>query len=130
MLLYGKNISNLRQMSVNLRQMSGMAKHSNYRPSENKANKIEEPAMVYLSGITTANPLEAIGKIRGGLQKNVLDKFMAVSGFSLADMARILHTSERTLQRYTASHLLNADQSERILELLQLFDRGCEVLGS
>ena len=62
--------------------MSGMAKHSDYSSSESKANKIEEPAMVYLSGISTANPLEAIGKIRGGLQKNVLDKFIAVSGFS------------------------------------------------
>ena len=49
---------------------------------------------------------------------------------SASEIASILHTSERTLRRYTTETLLNPEQSERIIELARLFSRGSEVFGS
>jgi putative toxin-antitoxin system antitoxin component (TIGR02293 family) len=42
-------------------------------------------------------------------------------------MAVILHTTDRTLRRYTDSTTLNTEQSERIIELAKLYTFGSDV---
>lgn len=56
---------------------------------------------------------------------------MKTTGISVTEMAGIIHTSDRTLRRYTSDDtVLNPEQSERALELARLYSRGEEVFGS
>ena len=45
-------------------------------------------------------------------------------------MSDILHTTDRTLRRYTEDTVLNPKQSERALEIARLYTRGTEVFES
>ena len=45
-------------------------------------------------------------------------------------MAAIVHTSDRTLRRYTANQKLSQEQSERMIEMARLYSRGEEVFGT
>ena len=59
--------------------------------------------------------------------KKVADKIP----LSLAEWAKILHTSERTLQRYALDNSsFNGLQIERILHMKKLVVKGNQVLGS
>ncbi|GAB3428332.1 type II RES/Xre toxin-antitoxin system antitoxin [Niabella aquatica] len=73
------------------------------------------------------NTADFITYIRTGVPKKALDHLAGEIDLSAAEVAAIIHTSERTLRRYTPSQKLNADQSERVLELARLYARGAEV---
>lgn len=113
------------------------------------ANLLEEPATAYytrssnvyhpivLMGLkddqafkTVNNTADFISRIREGLPKKALDHLAQVMGVSSAEMAGMIHTSDRTLRRYTPAQKLNAGQSERIIELAQLYARGADVFDS
>lgn len=79
---------------------------------------------------TAKNETDFIRFIREGLPKSALDNIMKVTEFSVQEISHILRTSDRTLRRYSSSHLLNAEQTERVIELAKLYTRGEEVLGS
>lgn len=68
--------------------------------------------------------------IRQGLPKKALDNLVSVAGFTTNEIAHIIHTSDRTLRRYTSSHKLDSEQSERVLELAKLYSRGEEIFGT
>ena len=52
-------------------------------------------------------------------------------GLSGKDWAKLLHVSERTLQRMQEDkRTLDVDASERLLEINRLFEHGGEVFGS
>lgn len=68
--------------------------------------------------------------IRKGVARKSLDHLMQATGITPVEMAAIMHTSDRTLRRYTPATLLNAEQSERVIELARLYSRGEEVFGS
>jgi putative toxin-antitoxin system antitoxin component (TIGR02293 family) len=74
--------------------------------------------------------LNALALIKTGISKKTLNKLMVAMGCSLEEIAAILHTTDRTLRRYTDATILNAEQSERILELIKLYSYGIEVFGS
>jgi len=71
-----------------------------------------------------------INIIRSGVPRQVMDHLMAVADISLIEMAAIIHTSDRTLRRYTPTQKLSQEQSERMVEMARLYSRGEEVLGS
>ena len=71
-----------------------------------------------------------IDLIRKGVSRKALDFLMETTGITPVEMASIMHTSDRTLRRYTASKLLNPEQSERVIELARLYSRGEDVFGS
>ena len=73
------------------------------------------------------NTADFIDWIRSGLPKKALDHLAGIMGVSDAQIANMLHTSDRTLRRYTPSQKLNAEQSERIIELARLYARGADV---
>ncbi|MCU0403800.1 MAG: DUF2384 domain-containing protein [Chitinophagaceae bacterium] len=73
---------------------------------------------------------DLVSLIRKGLRKKALDAMMAHLDITATDMARILHTSDRTMRRYTDNTVLNPEQSERLLELARLFAHGLNVFGS
>jgi putative toxin-antitoxin system antitoxin component (TIGR02293 family) len=55
---------------------------------------------------------------------------MKNTGISALEMSDILHTTDRTLRRYTEDTVLNPEQSERALEIARLYTRGTEVFES
>lgn len=71
-----------------------------------------------------------INIIRTGIPKQAMDNLMEITDLTLTEMASIVHTSDRTLRRYTAGQKLSQDQSERMVEMAKLYGRGEEVFGS
>lgn len=76
------------------------------------------------------NNIDFIDCIRDGLPRNAMDNLMTITGITTDEITKIIRTSDRTLRRYTAQQKLNAEQSERIIELAKLYSRGEEVFGS
>lgn len=72
---------------------------------------------------------EFIQLSRDGIIKKALMNLSQQLSFSLAEVARILHISERTLQRYGDDEKLSADTSERAILLSQLYQHGTLVFG-
>jgi putative toxin-antitoxin system antitoxin component (TIGR02293 family) len=72
-----------------------------------------------------------INFIRGGLP---FDFFVGLGNrlnFSFREWARVLHLSERSLQRYQKSQkAFDAMQSERIIEITMLSNYGKDIFGS
>lgn len=79
---------------------------------------------------TVENVADFIYCIRAGVPKKALDHLVDVTGISAVEMAGIVRTSDRTLRRYSANQKLNAEQSERVIELAKVYSRGEEVFGS
>lgn len=73
------------------------------------------------------NKADFIKLIRNGIPKIVLDNIISVTDIPAIEMAGIIHTTDRTLRRYTNDQLLNPEQTERIIELATLYARGEEV---
>jgi putative toxin-antitoxin system antitoxin component (TIGR02293 family) len=84
-----------------------------------------------LQGTATIKEKEdLIPLIKKGIPRKSLDNLLMVTGISPAEMAGIMHTSDRTLRRYKPSKLLNAEQSEKVIQLALLYSRGEEVFES
>jgi len=125
-------------------------KKSSYENEEPTANILSEPTVAYgnrqspeamrtmvLMGMEgkrdfahIKNENDFIGIIRTGIPKQAMTHLMQIADISLTEMAAIIHTSDRTLRRYTPQQKLSQDQSERMVEMARLYGRGEEVLGS
>ncbi len=129
----------------------GKIKKSSYdRTEDDHAYMVSEPVMPYgnaqqdttasrtivmmgmegkrdFSGIK--NESDFINVIRTGIPKQAMTHLMDIADISLTEMAAIIHTSDRTLRRYTPSQKLSQDQSERMIEMAKLYSRGEEVFG-
>jgi putative toxin-antitoxin system antitoxin component (TIGR02293 family) len=68
--------------------------------------------------------------IRAGISKKSLDHLISLIGYSIAEIADIIHVSDRNLRRYTADEKLNTEQSERLVEMARLYSKGEEVFGA
>jgi len=71
-----------------------------------------------------------ISCIREGVPKQALDNLINITGITTNEISGIIRTSDRTLRRYTPKQKLNAEQSERVIELAKLYSRGEEVFDS
>jgi putative toxin-antitoxin system antitoxin component (TIGR02293 family) len=76
------------------------------------------------------NENDFINVIRTGIPKQAMTHLMQVADLTLNEMANIVHTSDRTLRRYTPSQKLSQEQSERMVEMARLYSRGEEVFGT
>jgi len=76
------------------------------------------------------NEADFISLIRDGVPMKALENIVEIAGLTLIEISNIIRTSDRTLRRYTAKHKLNAEQSERVIELAKLYSRGEEVFGN
>jgi len=76
------------------------------------------------------NDNDFIGIIRAGIPKQAMTHLMEIADITLTEMAAIVHTSDRTLRRYTPQQKLSQEQSERMVEMARLYSRGEEVFGS
>jgi putative toxin-antitoxin system antitoxin component (TIGR02293 family) len=76
------------------------------------------------------NDNDFINIIRNGIPKQAMTHLMDIADISLVEMASIIHTTDRTLRRYTPTQKLPQDQSEGIVEMAMLYSRGEAVFGS
>ena len=114
--------------------------------TKTKKNVVKEPPALYatttrtlhflggrssvLAGIKILEEKDFIDVIKKGIPRKTLDQLMLATGLTAAEIAKVIHTSDRTLRRYKDSTLLNAEQSERVIEIARLYSRGEEVMGS
>ena len=136
-------------MSINWGHISKMMRNQLKANKPAEHNIVQEPAisyqvtvpfastLAYLGGlsvfpknVTLRGKFDFISLIRKGISMKSLNHLMRVTGISSSEMADIIHTSDRTLRRYTSETLLNPEQSERAIELASLYSRGEEVFGS
>lgn len=87
---------------------------------------VKEAAVPYGKG---QGYYEYIQLSRDGILKKALMNLSQQISFSLSEIARVLHISERTLQRYSDDEKLSADTSERAILLSQLYQHGTSVFG-
>lgn len=106
-----------------------------------KSVAVEEPAaydvktgtsnMLHYLGAKgdVANETDFIEVIRKGLNRKSLDRLRLLTGLNAAEIASFIHISDRTLRRYKESTVLNPEQSERVVEIANLYTHGQEVFG-
>lgn len=95
-----------------------------------KQNEFSEPSVVYGS-ILDSDMLHLIDKVRKGISFGLFSHVVSISPFSLPDWSAFLHISERSLQRYKKEQKsFDALQSEKIIEISKLYQRGTEVFGN
>ncbi len=92
--------------------------------------EIFDPMVAYDS-IDDINAMSLIKMVRNGIGFASFDKFANRSPFSLSDWSSFLHLSERTMQRYRSENkTFDSLQSEKILEIALLYNKGIEVFGN
>jgi putative toxin-antitoxin system antitoxin component (TIGR02293 family) len=105
-----------------------MKPHNNrdYHRQEQALLVVQESSVSYAGG---RGYFDFIQLSRDGIIKKALMNLSQQLSFSLSEIARILHISERTLQRYADDEKLSADTSERAILLSQLYQHGTLVFG-
>jgi len=66
---------------------------------------------------------------REGIPMNTLDRILKFTSLSIKELSDILPISERQLSRYDKKHVLRKDISSHLIQLVELFERGYEILG-
>jgi len=75
--------------------------------------------------------LSLIRAAREGISFTTFAGFVDKSPFDLADWSAFLHLSERTMQRYKKeARTFDTPQSEKILEIALLYNKGTDVFGN
>ncbi len=112
------------------------------KTKDSKIPILEEPAVAYANlvynpmavifGSSYANPtdFDLLKLARKGIPKKTLTTLAKQVALTLEEIAKVLHISERTLQRYEPSTLVRTEYSDRAIELARLYERGIAVLGS
>jgi putative toxin-antitoxin system antitoxin component (TIGR02293 family) len=77
--------------------------------------------------INVHDSFEQIALVKKGLSKTVFTNTMQATGLSLQQMAAILHTTDRTLRRFTHTTILSTEHSEKLMQLILLYDKGVQV---
>lgn len=104
-----------------------MKKETHYNTEEESGLDwiLSEPAVPY-----TLSSFELIGISRRGIFKETLMSLAQKLSFTMHEISKILHLSERTIQRYKSKDRLSSDSSERVLLLAGLYERGLDIFGS
>lgn len=86
---------------------------------------------ISLSTLDNRNVLSLIETSRKGVDLKTFDEISNKFSFDLADWSRILHISERTIQRYRKDkRKFDSIHTDRLLHIMILLNKGIEVFGS
>jgi putative toxin-antitoxin system antitoxin component (TIGR02293 family) len=92
--------------------------------------EISDPLVIY-NTINNSNIRSLIEMTRQGIRFPVFSILVSRSLFNLSEWSSFLHISDRTMQRYKKENRsFDPPQSERIIEIALLFNRGTGVFGS
>ncbi len=104
-----------------------------YKSSKKPPLIASEAAVAYaLSPLKLVSGSVGLGVIRtarAGIKTGYFLELGARMGFSMQELATVLNVSLRTLQRYDADQVLDADQSAKVISLELLNGHGIEVFG-
>ncbi len=67
--------------------------------------------------------------LKNGLHRNSVNSFIKHSNLTKKQVSRLIHVSERTLQRKSPDKPMDINASERLIELTRLFHKGINVFG-
>lgn len=67
--------------------------------------------------------------IRGGLKSKSVNSFINHSSLTKKQVSRMIHISERTLQRNPPEKIIDTTSSERLIDLTRLFHKGITVFN-
>lgn len=82
-------------------------------------------------GLERIDDLDGLMKrMETGLRASAEQHLRALLDVPLAEMARLLGTSARTLGRRQSDGRLTAEESDRLYRYARLFERGVEVMGT
>lgn len=86
---------------------------------------------ILLSTLDNRNVLRLIETSRNGVELGTFDEIAAVFPFDLSDWSRMLHMSERTIQRYRKDNKkFDSIHTDRLLQIIILLNKGTEVFGN
>jgi putative toxin-antitoxin system antitoxin component (TIGR02293 family) len=96
------------------------------------ASMQKQSAFLRKVGITINihDSFEQIALVKKGLSKAVFTNTMLATGLSLQQMAAIMHTTDRTLRRFTHTTILSTEHSEKLMQLILLYDKGLQVFNN
>ena len=91
--------------------------------------QLNDPQVSY-GAIDDYGVFSFIDMVRKGIKFSLFSKFAGNIPFTQNDWSNFLHISERTLHRYQKEQgTFDSPQSERILEIALLYNKGKEVFG-
>jgi putative toxin-antitoxin system antitoxin component (TIGR02293 family) len=92
---------------------------------------IVEDVMVPYGNINTEkNVFDTIKTVKEGIKYAVFFKISKKTPFNMAEWSAFMHVSDRTLLRYKNDNLtFDSPQTERVLQISILYDKGLEVFG-
>lgn len=67
--------------------------------------------------------------LKEGLHRNSVNSFIKHSSLTRKQVSKLIHVSERTLQRYSPDKTIDINSSERLIELTRLFHKGINVFN-
>lgn len=110
-------------------------KHKKYKEKDPIAdNLVNEAALAYklpyLKVIKPDVSLYAIEQARKGIHMKDYVALASLMGMTQIEMAMVINISLRTLQRYSEAHVLDADTSSKVLQLMALNERGVDVFNN
>ena len=106
-----------------------MTKKKDYNMKES-ISSVHEPFVPYVTGsVSNIDILSSIQSARKGLTLSQVINLSAQLGISTQQLARILHVSLRSLQRYEPSKILDSDISATAILLERIYTFGVEVFG-
>ncbi len=65
-----------------------------------------------------------------GISKSYFLDFVTRSGFNLSEFAALLPVTKRTIEKVKEDELLSPQVSDRVLQIISLYEMGSIVLGS
>jgi putative toxin-antitoxin system antitoxin component (TIGR02293 family) len=91
--------------------------------------EVFDPQVAY-GTVDDKRAISLMEMVRHGIEFETFDKFVNKSPFSINEWSSYLHLSERTMQRYkNENRRFEALQSEKIIEIALLYNKGIEVFG-
>lgn len=92
---------------------------------------IKSSGLFSYDAVDDKSVLTIVKAIRDGVGQNVFSKIAEQGQFTMPEWSSYLHISERTLQRLKKEKRpFDSPQSERIIQIMLLFQLGQEVFGS
>jgi putative toxin-antitoxin system antitoxin component (TIGR02293 family) len=77
--------------------------------------------------ILTRTPFEMVKVARNGIPMKAIDTLAKNLDLSRLELAKYLHISKRTLQRYTPEKILSQDLSDHVLQIAKVYARCVEA---
>lgn len=77
--------------------------------------------------LPTRTPLEMVKVARKGIPMKAIDVLAKNLNMPRPELAKYLHVSERTLQRYTPEKVLSPGLSDHVLQIAKIYTRCVEV---